>query len=98
MKVTSQQILDLGLNVFGLHLFLESVAKQFKPHGDERDQQPLEFEIEHRGTRSTARLWLGVTLDEEAKGDDMVVLRLGVRAGKVGQDAPAEANDVTDSD
>lgn len=46
MRVSSQQLLDLGLNVFGLHLFLESVAKRFKPRGDERDAIPLEFEFE----------------------------------------------------
>lgn len=51
IKASSQQLLDLGLNVFGLHLFLESVAKRFKAYGDERDEQPLEFEFEHRGTR-----------------------------------------------
>lgn len=44
MKVTSQQIVDVGLNVFGLHLFLESVVKRFKPNPD--DDTPLEFEIE----------------------------------------------------
>lgn len=81
MKVMSQQILDAGLNVFGLHLFLESVAARFKPKPGGRDTEPLEFEVEHRGTRSTVRLWLKVTLDEEARGDDVLVLRPSGRSG-----------------
>jgi hypothetical protein len=82
IKVGSQQLVDLGLNVFGLHLFIESVAARFKPRGDERDAEPLEFEFEHRGTRSVVRLYLGVNFDTEAKGDEFTVLRLKVKAGE----------------
>lgn len=82
VKVSSQQLLDLGLNVFGLHLFLESIARCFKPRGDERDAEPLEFEFEHRGTKSVVRLYLGVNLDPEAKGDEFTVLRLNVTTGE----------------
>lgn len=82
VKASSQQLLDLGLNVFGLHMFLKSVAKCFKPRGDERDAEPLEFEFEYRGTKSVVRLYLGVNLAPEAKGDEFTVLRLKVAAGE----------------
>jgi hypothetical protein len=73
MKVTSQQILDAGLNVFGLHLFLESVAR-FKPNPE--GNEPLEFEFDHRGINAKVRLHLTALHDEQAQGEQMTTLRL----------------------
>ena len=61
VKVSGQQLLDAGLNVFGLQLFLKSVAAQYKPNPDNND--PLEFAFEYRNTSSVVKIWLSTSVE-----------------------------------
>jgi hypothetical protein len=56
--VSSQQIIDAGLNVFGLHLFLESVGRRFKV--DPNGKNVLQFDFDHRGVASRVKIELFV--------------------------------------
>lgn len=78
MKISSQQILDAGLNVFGLHLFLESIGRMPPNESGE----PFEFEFEHRGVNAKVRFHLTALHDEKAKGDEMVTMRLIYKGGQ----------------
>jgi hypothetical protein len=54
--VSNQQVLDAGLNVFGLHLFLESVGRRFKV--DPEGENILQFDFDHRGVAARVKLEL----------------------------------------
>lgn len=71
VHVTAQQIVDAGLNVFGLQLFLESISNHFTPP---QNNQPLEFKFTHRGTVS----FLTITLEAVTAVRDQSVTELAL--------------------
>lgn len=56
--MSSQQIIDAGLNVFGLHLFLESVGRRFKVDSNPEGTKVLEFDFDQRGVEAHIKLEL----------------------------------------
>lgn len=55
--VTTQQLINAGLNAFGLQLFIESIANK----GDAKEFQPLSFVF--RGIRVTMQPETGQEID-----------------------------------
>ncbi len=56
MKVTSQQLLDAGINAFAVQLLLESIGRIFDANSLASSDNTLEFEFNHRGVAAEFKL------------------------------------------